>query len=105
MRNNISKNEKASNALTKQINGNKKKKTLRRTLNAFFDAGSFNGYESSLASLLQTFILNEATDTLQLANMTHQVRLITNLLLELSRYQDQKDLLSSLKELKGGESC
>jgi hypothetical protein len=104
MRNNISKNQTATNALIKRIKGTKKQ-GLSRTLSTFFDAASFKDYESSLGSLLQTYIESEEGGTLQLSNMAHQVRLITNLIYDLSQYQDQRELLSTLKELKGGSSC
>ncbi len=104
MRNNISKNQTATDALIKQIKGNKKQ-GLGRTLSTFFDAASFKDYESSLGSLLQTYIESEEGGTVQVANMAHQVRLITNLLYDLCQFQDQKELLSTLKDLKGGSSC
>jgi hypothetical protein len=104
MQNNISKNQKATNALIKQIKGNKKQSLISK-LSTFFDAASFKDYEETLGSLIQTYIMAEEGGTIQVADMVHQVRLITNLLHDLSQYHDQKALLSTLKDLKGGVSC
>jgi hypothetical protein len=91
-------------AAIKHIKRNKKQ-ALRHTLSNFFDAASFNNYENSLASLLQTYIESEEGGTVQVANMAHQVRLITNLIYDLNQYCEQKKLLATLEDKKGGLIC
>jgi len=106
MRNGDSKNPNGLISYVEMISQNQTE-ALSQTLATFFDAATFKGFESTLAGLLQTYILTESeeADPIQLADTVHQVRLITNLLLELSKVNEQSTLLATFKNMEGSLSC